>query len=86
MRIGHSCKSSLNKGRLCQKRKSSLDRSAGLAVTLGTAYNRLPLYMVEFCQISLRGGLFRLSERHCQNRLTGLVHDLDHEGIPLMEG
>jgi hypothetical protein len=60
---------------------------APLGVAIGAlTHCMLPLSMVEFCQILLRGRLFRLSERNYQDGLTGLVHDLNHEGIPLMEG
>ena len=42
--------------------------------------------MAEDCQIQLRRGYLYLPEWDHQNRLTNVVHDLDHEGIFLLCG
>ena len=42
--------------------------------------------MAEDCQIQLRCGCLYLPERDRQNRLTNVVHDLDHEGVFLLGG
>ena len=42
--------------------------------------------MAEDCQVQSRGGYLYLPEWDRQNRLTNVVHDLDHEGVFLLGG